>query len=140
MGCAERAKGPCISRFQVIHIHGLGMGGQPGQGSTWCAKITISTGAGRTRVLKEPRNCDILKSFGYQHKLLVKKGKAVISMADKKTLGIVLIVVGIVVLLLAVLANPLGIGNPARFGFIQIAGVVVGAIVALVGLYLALKR
>jgi uncharacterized membrane protein len=71
---------------------------------------------------------------------LVKKGKAVISMADKKTIGIVLIVVGIVVLLLAVLANPLGIGNPARFGFIQIAGVVVGAIVALVGLYLALKR
>jgi hypothetical protein len=61
-------------------------------------------------------------------------------MASQKTIGIVLLVVGIVVLLLALFANAIGIGNPANFGYIQIAGTIVGAILTVVGLYLALKR
>ena len=60
-------------------------------------------------------------------------------MGGKKTTGIVLLVVGIVVLLLSLLAYPLGIGGP-EFGLYQIAGTVVGAIVAVVGLVLTLKK
>jgi hypothetical protein len=61
-------------------------------------------------------------------------------MASQKTIGVVVLVVGIVVLLLALFANAIGIGNPARFGYIQIAGTIVGAILTLAGLYLTLKR
>jgi hypothetical protein len=61
-------------------------------------------------------------------------------MEGKKTAGIVLLVVGIVVLLLSLLADVLGVGTRAGFGYYQIAGVVVGAIVAVVGLVLTLKK
>jgi len=60
-------------------------------------------------------------------------------MGGKKTAGIVLLVVGIVVLLLSLLAYPLGIGGP-KFGPYQIAGTVAGAIVAVVGLVLTLRK
>ena len=60
-------------------------------------------------------------------------------MGGKKTAGIVLLVVGIVVLLLSLLAYPLGIGGPT-FGPYQIAGTVAGAIVTVVGLVLTLKK
>jgi hypothetical protein len=68
-----------------------------------------------------------------------EQGKEVIQMGGKKTVGIVVLVVGIVVLLLSLLANPIGIGGPA-FGRYQIAGTIVGAIVTVVGLVLTLKR
>jgi hypothetical protein len=77
---------------------------------------------------------------GYKGRLLPKKREEVIQMASQKTISVVLLVVGIVILLLSVFANPIGIGNPARFGYIQIAGTIVGVIVTLVGLFLALKR
>lgn len=60
-------------------------------------------------------------------------------MGGKKTVGIVLLVVGIVVLLLSLLADVVGLGTP-RFGSNQIAGVIAGAIVAVVGLILTLKK
>jgi hypothetical protein len=61
-------------------------------------------------------------------------------MGGKKTVGIVLLVVGIVVLLLSLLADVVGLGGAPRFGSNQIAGVIVGAIVTVVGLVLTLKK
>jgi hypothetical protein len=60
-------------------------------------------------------------------------------MGGKKTIGTVLLVVGIVILLLSLLAYPLGIGGP-KFGPYQITGTIAGAIVAVVGLVLTLKK
>ena len=59
----------------------------------------------------------------------------------KKTISIILLVVGIAILVLSVAADPLGIGgiNPA-FGPQQIAGTVAGAVIAVVGLVLRLKK
>jgi len=61
-------------------------------------------------------------------------------MGGKKTAGIVLLVVGIVVLLLSVLADPIGIGASPGLGRDQIVGAIVGAVVAVVGLVLMLKK
>jgi hypothetical protein len=58
---------------------------------------------------------------------------------NKKTVGLVLLVVGIVLFVVSVAANPLGIGNPDTFGREQIIGTVVGAVVALVGAALTLR-
>ena len=52
---------------------------------------------------------------------------------DKKQLGIVLLVVGVIILLVSLLADTIGIGGAARFGYRQIAGAVVGVILAVVG-------
>ena len=58
-----------------------------------------------------------------------------------KTAGIILLVVGIAVAIVSLLADALGIGsNLAAFGPQQIAGTVVGAIVAVVGLFLTLRK
>ncbi|MDH4137492.1 MAG: hypothetical protein OEW09_12380 [Anaerolineae bacterium] len=61
-------------------------------------------------------------------------------MGSKKTAGIVLLVVGIVVLLLSLVADPIGIGGHLGFGLYQVVGAIVGAIVAIVGLVLTLKK
>jgi len=61
-------------------------------------------------------------------------------MGAKKIAGIVLIVVGIVVLLLSLLADPVGIGGSPGFGRDQILGTVVGAVVTVVGLVLTLRK
>jgi hypothetical protein len=61
-------------------------------------------------------------------------------MGGKKTVGLVVLVVGIVVLLLSLVADPIGIGGHPGFGAYQIAGTIVGAIVTVVGLVLTLKR
>jgi hypothetical protein len=57
---------------------------------------------------------------------------------DRRTIGLVLAAVGIVILIVSVLADPLGLGggNDA-FGPRQIAGTVVGVIVVIVGVWLA---
>ena len=57
-------------------------------------------------------------------------------MQQKKSVGILLAVIGIALLVIAVLADPLGIGAQPGFGYKQIAGTVVGAIVLACGLIL----
>jgi len=61
-------------------------------------------------------------------------------MGGKKTVGIVVLVVGIVVLLLSLVADPIGIGGHPGFGRYQVVSIIVGAIVTVVGLVLTLKR
>jgi len=61
-------------------------------------------------------------------------------MGGKKTAGIVLLVVGMVILVLSLAADPIGIGGSPGFGPRQIVGVIVGAIVTVVGLVLTLKK
>ncbi len=61
-------------------------------------------------------------------------------MGGKKTAGIVLLVVGIVILALSLFADVLGLGGSAPvFGPRQIAGTILGVIVAVVGLVLTLR-
>jgi hypothetical protein len=47
-----------------------------------------------------------------------------------------LMIVGIVIVLLSALADPLGLGRSPGFGWWQTLGVIVGALVILVGVYL----
>jgi hypothetical protein len=61
-------------------------------------------------------------------------------MGDKKTIGIVVLVVGIVILAVALLADPLGLGEGGKFGSRQIIGTVVGAVVTIAGLVLMLRK
>lgn len=58
-------------------------------------------------------------------------------MTDPRPLGIVVLVVGAVGLAVSALADPLGIGEGEVFGWLQITGVVVGAVVALLGAAIA---
>jgi hypothetical protein len=61
-------------------------------------------------------------------------------MAGKKTASIVLLVAGVVILVLSLAADLVGIGGNPIFGRDQIIGVIVGAIVTVVGLVLRLKK
>ncbi len=61
-------------------------------------------------------------------------------MGGKKTGGIVLLVVGIVILVLSLLADPIGLGAGQGFGYKQIVGAVIGVIVTIVGLVLTRKK
>jgi hypothetical protein len=64
-----------------------------------------------------------------------------VAQMEKKTIGIVLLVIGVVILILSLAADPLGIGGGnVVFGPRQIAGTVVGVIVLVVGLLLRLKK
>jgi hypothetical protein len=60
-------------------------------------------------------------------------------MGSKRMVGIVLLVVGVVVLVLALAADMIGLGGFSGFGRSQIVGAVVGAIAAVVGLVLTLR-
>jgi hypothetical protein len=60
-------------------------------------------------------------------------------MEGRKTAGIVLLVLGIIVLVLFSLADAIGIGVSAGFGYRQAIGAFAGAIAAVVGLVLVLK-
>jgi len=59
---------------------------------------------------------------------------------SKKTIGAVLIILGVVVLVVSLAADTLGIGNVAGIGWKQILGAVVGAVVALGGVWLAMRK
>ncbi len=61
-------------------------------------------------------------------------------MDSKRTVGIVLLLLGVVVLVLSLAADMIGLGGFSGVGRSQIAGAVVGAIVAVVGLVLTLRR
>lgn len=56
---------------------------------------------------------------------------------DPRPTGIVLALVGAVGLAISALANPLGIGETEVFGWLQWTGVIVGAVVALLGVAIA---
>ncbi len=58
-------------------------------------------------------------------------------MKDKKTTGIIILGVGILVLVVSLMADPLGLGvAPNAIGYKQIAGAAVGFVIALVGIFL----
>jgi hypothetical protein len=59
---------------------------------------------------------------------------------ENKQLGIVLLVIGVIILLLSLLANSIGIGGAPGFGYKQITGTVIGAILAIVGYVLFSRR
>lgn len=50
------------------------------------------------------------------------------------------IVVGVLLVILAALADPLGLGRSPGFGWLQGLGVVIGVVVLLAGLYLRRRR
>lgn len=54
-------------------------------------------------------------------------------MTKKRTIGLVLLIVGIVVLIVSVAADAIGLGGSPGFGYKQIVGVAVGAIAAIAG-------
>ncbi len=62
-------------------------------------------------------------------------------MANRKTMGAVLLAIGIVVALVSVLADTIGIGGSASvFGFKQILGTAVGAVLVIAGLVLMVRK
>jgi len=61
-------------------------------------------------------------------------------MKNIRTLGIILLAIGIVMLVLAIGADVIGLGHTRSFGFKQIAGAVIGVLVATIGSFLALQK
>jgi hypothetical protein len=61
-------------------------------------------------------------------------------MNAKKSIGTLLLVVGIIALILFAIADIIGIGQNPSFGRAQIVGVIIGAVVAVVGLFLLRKK
>jgi uncharacterized membrane protein len=61
-------------------------------------------------------------------------------MGNKKTIGIALLVVGVIVLIVSLAADPIGIGGADGFGYKQIVGAIVGVIVAIVGFVLYFRK
>ena len=61
-------------------------------------------------------------------------------MNTKKSISILLLVVGIAALILFATADMIGIGENPSFGNVQITGVIIGAVVAIVGLILLRRK
>ena len=61
-------------------------------------------------------------------------------MKGLKVVGIVLLVLGVLVLLVSVVADPIGLGGSPTFGYRQVIGTLGGAIAAIVGLILTLRK
>jgi hypothetical protein len=61
-------------------------------------------------------------------------------MKGKKTLSIVLLVLGIVLFVLSLAADAIGLGGSPGFGGIQIAGILLGALAAVVGLLIMRRK
>ncbi len=61
-------------------------------------------------------------------------------MKGKKTVGVILLVLGIIVLILSLSADLIGAGAAPGFGYRQIIGAVVGIIAAIVGLFMMRKK
>ncbi len=51
-----------------------------------------------------------------------------------KNFGIFLVIIGLAVLLISAFADPIGVGGQPGFGWKQLVGVIVGGILAIVGL------
>ncbi len=61
-------------------------------------------------------------------------------MECNKTIGIVLLILGAVILVLFLVADIIGLGGSHGFGPTQIVGTIVGAIVTAIGLALKCKK
>ena len=59
---------------------------------------------------------------------------------SKRTIGVLVIVLGVVVLVVSLSADALGIGNGAGIGWKQILGAVVGVLVAVGGGWLVWRK
>ena len=59
---------------------------------------------------------------------------------NRRNVGLIMLVAGIVVLLISVTADVTGLGGEPGFGRIQMAGTILGAIVAIVGGVLYSRR
>jgi len=57
---------------------------------------------------------------------------------DPRPVGIVLALAGVAGIAISALADPLGIGEGHVFGWLQITGVIIGAVVTLLGLALTM--
>ena len=58
---------------------------------------------------------------------------------SQSTLGFVVAAIGVIVVVVSVLADPLGIGSSDTFGWRQIAGVVIGAKIAVWGIVMLMR-
>lgn len=61
-------------------------------------------------------------------------------MERKKTIGIILLIGGVIILILSLFADPIGIGGAPGFGFKQITGTIAGAVIAAAGLFVSQKK
>lgn len=61
-------------------------------------------------------------------------------MGGKKKIGIVLFGVGAAILILSLVTDPIGIGGSPGFGWKQLLGALVGAVLTVVGLALGYKK
>jgi hypothetical protein len=59
---------------------------------------------------------------------------------DKKKWGVVLLIAGIILLILSLGADIFGVGAVPGYGYKQIAGIVVGVIMAIAGYILAYRK
>ena len=61
-------------------------------------------------------------------------------MKNTKTIGIILLVIGVVILVLSLVADIVGFGSSLSFGYKQIIGIIVGTIMTIAGLILMIKK
>jgi hypothetical protein len=59
---------------------------------------------------------------------------------SKRTIGFVLIALGIVIAVVSLVADSIGIGNQTGIGWKQFLGIAIGVIVALVGVWLGSRK
>jgi uncharacterized membrane protein len=59
---------------------------------------------------------------------------------SKKTIGLVLIVIGVILAILSLAADAIGIGNQQGFGWQQILGTIVGIVIILIGIWLPRRK
>lgn len=57
-----------------------------------------------------------------------------------RIVGIIVFVIGILVLILSLLADLIGVGGAVGYGTRQIVGTIIGAIMAVAGLFLLLRK
>ena len=60
-------------------------------------------------------------------------------MMDQRSLGFGIALIGVLGTLLAVFADPLGIGEGEVFGWLQITGTIIGIVVTLIGVAIAME-
>jgi hypothetical protein len=57
-----------------------------------------------------------------------------------KSIGIVIIILGVIVAIVAIFADFIGIGNKSGFGWQQIVGTAVGVIAVIIGVWFAQRK